>query len=128
MFFFIEEESLAKPEALNSGAISVINRVSSKLTGKDFRDMKPGRNKRTIGGFDDFSKISRSNFNTTETDASTRNSILPAEAETTKKEFKATISQIEWSLSAKNQVDRLIEEATRVQNLCQSYVGWCPFW
>ena len=34
----------------------------------------------------------------------------------------------EWPLSVKSQVDRLIEEATSVQNLCQSYVGWCPFW
>jgi phosphatidylinositol kinase/protein kinase (PI-3 family) len=34
----------------------------------------------------------------------------------------------EWPLSVKSQVDRLIEEAAKVQNLCQSYVGWCPFW
>lgn len=92
---FLEEESLAKPEALNSGAISVINRVSSKLTGKDFRDMKPGRWKRTIG-LDNFNENSSKNE--------------------------------EWPLSVKSQVDRLIEEATSVQNLCQSYVGWCPFW
>lgn len=26
------------------------------------------------------------------------------------------------------QVDRLIVEATRVENLCQAYVGWCAFW
>lgn len=88
---------MAKPEALNSGAISVINRVSSKLTGKDFRDMKPGRSKQTAG-LDDFS-----------------------ESENYKKPE-------EWPLSVKSQVDRLIEEATKVQNLCQSYVGWCPFW
>lgn len=87
---------MAKPEALNSGAISVINRVSSKLTGKDFRDMKPGRSKRTPG-LDEFD-----------------------EGHDKKKE--------EWPLSVKSQVDRLIEEATSVQNLCQSYVGWCPFW
>ena len=35
---------------------------------------------------------------------------------------------LEWPLSIPRQVDRLIEEATKVQNLCQSYVGWCPFW
>lgn len=91
---------MAKPEALNSGAISVINRVSSKLTGKDFRDMKPGKSKRIVG-LDDFTS------NQTEIDGS---------------------SIGEWPLSVKSQVDRLIEEASRVQNLCQSYVGWCPFW
>eukprot|EP01066_Platyproteum_vivax_P009752 Platyproteum_vivax@DN4316_c0_g1_i1.p1 len=26
------------------------------------------------------------------------------------------------------QVDRLINEATSHENLCQCYVGWCPFW
>lgn len=26
------------------------------------------------------------------------------------------------------QVDRLITQATSVENLCQSYIGWCPFW
>lgn len=35
---------------------------------------------------------------------------------------------LEWPLSVPRQVDRLIEEATKIQNLCQSYVGWCPFW
>lgn len=92
---YVEEESLAKPEALNSGAISVINRVSSKLTGKDFRDMKPGRMKRTLE-LDDFNENGKRNE--------------------------------EWPLSVKSQVDRLIGEATSSQNLCQSYVGWCPFW
>lgn len=89
---------MARPEALNSGAISVINRVSSKLTGKDFRDMKPGRFNR-IEGVDNFPDAS-----------------------------PLSDSFEEWPLSVKSQVDRLIEEATRVQNLCQSYVGWCPFW
>ena len=26
------------------------------------------------------------------------------------------------------QVDRLIQQATSHENLCQSYIGWCPFW
>lgn len=96
LLWCLEEESLAKPEILNSGAISVINRVSSKLTGKDFRDMKPGRARQTEG-LDDF------------------------------KDFPRSLKD-EWPLAVRSQVDRLIEEATRVQNLCQSYVGWCPFW
>jgi serine/threonine-protein kinase mTOR len=98
---FIEEESMAKPEILNSGAISVINRVSSKLTGKDFRDMKPNSGRQQIVGLDDFSDLM----------AATKDSATN-----------------QWPLPVQVQVDRLIDEATRVQNLCQSYVGWCPFW
>jgi len=31
-------------------------------------------------------------------------------------------------LPVNDQVDRLIRQATNVENLCQCYVGWCPFW
>lgn len=31
-------------------------------------------------------------------------------------------------LSVKDQVDLLICQATNNQNLCQCYIGWCPFW
>ena len=31
-------------------------------------------------------------------------------------------------LDVPEQVDRLIEQATNNENLCQSYIGWCPFW
>lgn len=27
-----------------------------------------------------------------------------------------------------NQVDKLLIEATKLENLCQHYVGWCSFW
>ncbi|KAG5961236.1 hypothetical protein E4U57_007788 [Claviceps arundinis] len=27
-----------------------------------------------------------------------------------------------------NQVNKLIVEATKLENLCQHYIGWCPFW
>mmetsp|Transcript_43849 Transcript_43849/g.50443 ORF Transcript_43849/g.50443 Transcript_43849/m.50443 type:complete len:164 (+) Transcript_43849:2-493(+) len=26
------------------------------------------------------------------------------------------------------QVDKLIKQATSEENLCQSYIGWCPYW
>jgi len=32
------------------------------------------------------------------------------------------------SLDVPQQVTRLIEQATSHENLCQCYVGWCPFW
>jgi phosphatidylinositol kinase/protein kinase (PI-3 family) len=31
-------------------------------------------------------------------------------------------------LSVSQQIDRLIREATSVENLCQLYQGWCPMW
>lgn len=31
-------------------------------------------------------------------------------------------------LTVEGQVQRLIEEATSHINLCQAYIGWCPFW
>ena len=31
-------------------------------------------------------------------------------------------------LTVDEQVDRLIRQAMDVENLCQLFVGWCPFW
>ncbi|KAH3759091.1 protein kinase [Pelomyxa schiedti] len=31
-------------------------------------------------------------------------------------------------LNVHDQVDKLIKQATSHENLCQCYVGWCPFW
>jgi FKBP12-rapamycin complex-associated protein len=34
----------------------------------------------------------------------------------------------EHQLDEKEQVDKLIRQATLTENLAQSYLGWCPFW
>ncbi|KGG50405.1 phosphatidylinositol 3-kinase Tor2, partial [Mitosporidium daphniae] len=34
----------------------------------------------------------------------------------------------EKPLDYKSQVSLLIDQATDIENLCQCYVGWCPFW
>lgn len=31
-------------------------------------------------------------------------------------------------LDVPTQVDKLIQQATSVENLCQHYIGWCAFW
>ena len=31
-------------------------------------------------------------------------------------------------MNVKDQVDRLINQATSVENISQSYLGWCPYW
>lgn len=32
------------------------------------------------------------------------------------------------NLPVPDQVDRLIQDATNIENLCQHYIGWCSFW
>lgn len=34
----------------------------------------------------------------------------------------------EVALTVEVQVDRLIEQATAFENLCQAFSGWCAFW
>jgi hypothetical protein len=59
-------------QILNQRAVAVINRVSNKLSGRDFNTEGP--------------------------------------------------------ISVPEQVERLIQQATSHDNLCQCYIGWCPFW
>jgi len=33
-----------------------------------------------------------------------------------------------YPLTVPEQVNNLIEQSISVENLCQSFVGWCPFW
>lgn len=41
----------------------------------------------------------------------------------TGRDFKPTVV-----LSVNDQVDKLIAQATSLENLSQCFVGWCPFW
>ena len=41
---------------------------------------------------------------------------------------KLTGREFGEQLTVAEQVQRLIEAATSHQNLCQCFVGWCPFW
>eukprot|EP01094_Clydonella_sp_ATCC50884_P002485 TRINITY_DN1189_c0_g1_i1.p1 TRINITY_DN1189_c0_g1~~TRINITY_DN1189_c0_g1_i1.p1 ORF type:complete len:2421 (+),score=972.86 TRINITY_DN1189_c0_g1_i1:126-7265(+) len=68
----LDQMSVKMPEVLNERAVTVIDRVSSKLTGTDFNP--------------------------------------------------------ELKLDVADQVRMLIEQATSHENLCQCYMGWCPFW
>jgi len=75
-------------DVMNSRAIEVINRIQSKLDGREFI----------------------SNLASDDSD-NCRDSTLVAKTST-----------------VEDQVERLIIEATSVENLCQLFVGWCPFW
>jgi serine/threonine-protein kinase mTOR len=59
-------------ESQNARAVEVLDRVSQKLTGRDFKNNE--------------------------------------------------------ELDVINQVNKLILEATKLENLCQHYIGWCSFW
>jgi len=67
-----EEGGAGEQQILNQRAVAVINRVSNKLSGRDFNTEGP--------------------------------------------------------ISVPEQVERLIQQATSHDNLCQCYIGWCPFW
>lgn len=62
----------SQQESLNKKAISIVEHVRAKLTGRDF--------------------------------------------------------SVETPVDVANQVDLLIKQATSHENLCQCYIGWCPFW
>ena len=62
----------SQQENLNKKAISIVEHVRAKLTGRDF--------------------------------------------------------SVETPVDVAKQVDLLIKQATSHENLCQCYIGWCPFW
>jgi FKBP12-rapamycin complex-associated protein len=61
-----------QPEVVNARALTIVNRVSNKLTGRDFKTNQ--------------------------------------------------------TLDVSTQVQKLIEQAMSLENLCQCYIGWCSFW
>ncbi|KAL3515383.1 hypothetical protein ACH5RR_022285 [Cinchona calisaya] len=85
-------------EVLNELAIVVMARMSNKLTGRDFSTCPPMSNSSIQHALDHSTLIS----------GDTR--------------------EPEHGLSVKLQVEKLILQATSSENLCQNYVGWCPFW
>jgi len=54
--------------------------------------------------------------------------ILRVEAKLKGKDFVDETGTNQNVLDVPAQVQKLVEEATSHVNLCQSYMGWCPFW
>ena len=54
------------------------------------------------------------------------------DAESLSNRAKSVVERVQAKLAGDQpvtaQVDRLIRDATAPENLCQCYVGWCPFW
>jgi tetratricopeptide (TPR) repeat protein len=102
------EGTAAPMEALNERAVAVIRRIQAKLTGKDFSETDPIGRLMSAGiglphgaGAGDLAST-----------AGPSPHLLDPSA----------------SLDVPAQVHRLICAATSHENLCQSYIGWCPFW
>ncbi|KAL3538768.1 hypothetical protein ACH5RR_002134 [Cinchona calisaya] len=85
-------------EVLNDRAVVVMARMSNKLTGRDFSTGSSVSNISMQNALDHSTLIS----------GDTR--------------------EPEHGLSVKLQVQKLILQARSYENLCQNYVGWCPFW
>ncbi|XP_021776173.1 serine/threonine-protein kinase TOR-like [Chenopodium quinoa] len=87
-------------EVLNERAVMVMARMSNKLTGRDFSTVSAS----TVAGQGAADSSKTSNF------------------------AAGDSREVEHGLSVKLQVQKLIDQATSYENLCQNYVGWCPFW
>ncbi|PON55167.1 Serine/threonine protein kinase [Parasponia andersonii] len=85
-------------EVLNERAVVVMARMSNKLTGRDF------------------STCSSVSANAIQ-HAVDHNTLISGDTR-----------EVDHGLSVKLQVQKLINQATSHENLCQNYVGWCPFW
>ncbi|KAF5177476.1 Serine/threonine-protein kinase TOR [Thalictrum thalictroides] len=87
-------------EVLNERAVVVMARMSNKLTGRDFSTGS------SISGTTSSLQhaVDHSNLMSNDT------------------------REVDPGLSVKLQVQKLILQARSHENLCQNYVGWCPFW
>ncbi|KAK1369657.1 Serine/threonine-protein kinase TOR [Heracleum sosnowskyi] len=85
-------------EVLNERAVVVMARMSHKLTGRDFSTSSLASASSIPHTLDHSNLIS------------------------------GDIHEVDHGLSVKLQVQKLILQATSSENLCQNYVGWCPFW
>ncbi|KAK4259382.1 hypothetical protein QN277_005720 [Acacia crassicarpa] len=85
-------------EVLNERALVVMARMSHKLTGRDFSTCSS-----VSSGF---------------IQHAVDHSYL----------ISGDTREVDHGLSVKLQVQKLIDQATSHENLCQNYVGWCPFW
>ncbi|KAL1355438.1 serine/threonine-protein kinase TOR isoform X1 [Arachis hypogaea] len=85
-------------EVLNERAVVVMARMSNKLTGRDF-------------------STSSAVLNSSLQHAMEHSSLISGDTR-----------EVDHALSVKLQVQKLIVQATSHENLCQNYVGWCPFW
>ncbi|KAF1987263.1 phosphatidylinositol 3-kinase tor2 [Aulographum hederae CBS 113979] len=140
-------------ETQNARALQVLARVKEKLTGRDFKrtpmPAEPGNPNsnpnselpNNVINHNSNANTSASNLNTAGNvnNANSNNAMLARVSGVLSLEgatdAAAQVSEEEQRLRKGNedlgvemQVDKLIREATNLENLCQHYIGWCSFW
>ncbi len=97
--------TVQEKEVQNQRALQVLARIKDKLTGKDFvatvgHSVAKGMVNGTNGAINDH----------------------------VNGDDMGEIMVEVGGLGVSEQVEKLIEQATKVENLCQHYIGWCSFW
>ena len=92
-------------EVQNVRALQVLARVKEKLTGRDFGPNTSSNS--SSGGLSGLGLTGSIDGISSSSNASL---------------------EVMGGLQVGDQVDRLLRQATDVENLCQHYIGWCSFW
>jgi FKBP12-rapamycin complex-associated protein len=116
-------------EVQNARALVVLARVKEKLTGRDFKPASPGTMVAGLAGdlnglrLEALMDVGGGSMNRVQgiNPTTPKPVAIPGSAPET------TMAGI-GGLGVAEQVDRLILQATNVENLCQHYIGWCSFW
>ncbi|EXJ58070.1 FKBP12-rapamycin complex-associated protein [Cladophialophora yegresii CBS 114405] len=130
-------------EVQNARALQVLARVKEKLTGRDFKPATPGTQSYAatqalpadFNGFGLESGMNGTNGvmnNITNGATDQRNGMDDLGHMKQREVIAGTAPETTMAgiggLGVSEQVDRLILQATNVENLCQHYIGWCSFW
>ncbi|RMZ86883.1 hypothetical protein DV736_g5890, partial [Chaetothyriales sp. CBS 134916] len=102
------ESAQQDKEVQNARALQVLARIKDKLTGHDFSSTGHGYTQVSVNG--QVAKTVNGHVNAISSQGG-----------------DATMAEA-GGLGVKKQVDKLIDQATKVENLCQHYIGWCSFW
>ncbi|KAL9624360.1 MAG: hypothetical protein Q9160_001322 [Pyrenula sp. 1 TL-2023] len=95
-------------EVKNARAVQVLARVKEKLTGKDFKPSQNSNKNNSVNGINGV------------LNGPVSGAVLDRSS--------STMVGADGGLSVSEQVDKLVQQATNVENLSQHYVGWCSFW
>lgn len=108
-------------EVQNARALQVLARVKEKLTGRDFK--RPNAREVPPRIMKDLQE--RGLQNLVEANQSGNAGLKPV---STQVNTVTNVGDFGYELPVDDQVDKLLAQATSVENLCQHYIGWCSFW
>ena len=99
------------PVEYNQRAVQVLERIESKLTGRDFLRPTGGN---AVNGF--------------EVEAGANGAGGDEQEAGGEGAGEGQGNEDEGALDTEQQVFRLLQQAMSYENLCQHYIGWCSFW